>query len=108
MDSRAAQSDLDQAIGLYRQQRYAAARSLLHGIVSADPANATAWDVLGYLERDIGDTAAAAAAFDRALAVQPSDAIAIKGRARMALERAERDILDRYAAALATSPDDPQ
>lgn len=97
---------LDRSIALYRQQSYGEARAALEALLADDPENVTAWNVLGYLEGDIGEATAAAAAFDHALALRPGDPIALKGRARMALERAETDVLRRYAAALRAVPGD--
>jgi tetratricopeptide (TPR) repeat protein len=99
---------LDKAIALYRLHRHDEARSALESLLAQDPANATAWTVLGYLRGDLREAAGAAAAFDRALTLQPDDPTALRGRARMALERSERDVLDRYAAALSASPGDPK
>lgn len=99
---------LNRAIDQYRRQRYGEARASIHALLSRSPGEATAWNLLGYLEGDIGDAAAAAAAFDRALELRPDDPTALRGRARVALERAEADVLDRYAAALGASPGDPQ
>jgi Tfp pilus assembly protein PilF len=99
---------LDEAISLYRAGRLSEARAAARGAVAGDGADVTGWSLLGYIERDIGDAAAAAASFDRALALRPDDPIALNGRARMALERAESDVLDRYAAAMAISPDEQQ
>lgn len=98
---------LNRAIEQYRQQRYGDARASVHALLSRGPEEATAWILLGYLEGDIGDAAAAASAFDRALELRPGDPTALKGRARVALERAEADVLDRYAAARSASPADP-
>ncbi|HEX8380302.1 MAG TPA: putative 2OG-Fe(II) oxygenase [Allosphingosinicella sp.] len=103
-----AEAALDRAISCYRAQRYGEALSGLRALVSKDPAIATAWSVLGYLHRDLGQAEAAAAAFDRALQLRPDDPAALNGRARMALERSESDVLDRYAAALRASPEDPK
>ena len=64
--------------------------------------------MLGYLQGDLREPAAAAAAFDRALNLRPDDPTALRGRARMALERAEPEALDLYAAALKASPGDPK
>jgi tetratricopeptide (TPR) repeat protein len=107
MEPLSVQAELDRAISQYRLQRYGEARASLQALLSRDPGNVTAWNLLGYLEADTGDAAAAAAAFDRALEVGPDDPTALKGRARVALERAEGDVLRRYAAAQAAAPDDP-
>jgi predicted Zn-dependent protease len=107
MPASAADMSLDHALSLYRAERYSEARVALRTLVEVDPANVTAWNLLGYLEGDVGDAKAAADAFDRALKLNSSDPIATKGRARIALERSEADVLDRYAAALAQSPGNP-
>jgi Flp pilus assembly protein TadD len=108
MDSLVSENPVDQGIALYQQGRYAEARTFLRALVATQPDNFTAWNVLGYLERDIGDSAAAAAAFDEALRRRSDDQIALKGRARLALERAEGNVLKRYAAAMRRSPGDPR
>ncbi|HTK57945.1 MAG TPA: putative 2OG-Fe(II) oxygenase [Sphingomicrobium sp.] len=108
MDSLASQNSVDQGIALYRKGMFAEARTSLRALVAQDSTNVTAWNVLGFLERDIGDAAGAAAAFDKALQLQPNNVIALKGRARMALERAEEDAVDRYEAALLAAPGDLQ
>jgi tetratricopeptide (TPR) repeat protein len=99
---------LERAIALYRLDRHEEARSALESLLGRDPTNATAWTVLGYLQGDLREPAAAAAAFDRALDLRPDDPTALRGRARMALERSEREVLDRYAAALGAAPGDPK
>ena len=98
---------VDHAITLYRAQRLGEAQAEARAVVEADPADVTAWNLLGFLERDLGDIRAAAAAFDCALALRPEDTTALKGRARVALERHEPDTCTRYLAARAAAPDDP-
>lgn len=106
-DGRAGEA-LDRAIALYRLHKLDEARSALEALLARDPLNATAWTVLGYLLGDLREAAAAAAAFDRALDLRPEDPTALRGRARMALERSEPDAVERYAAALKASPGDPK
>jgi Tfp pilus assembly protein PilF len=98
----------DDALELYRAGRLGEARAALTDLLTHQPEHQIAWTALGYLERDIGDAAASAAAFDRSLALDPADRTALAARARIALERAEPGALDRYAAALASSPGDPR
>lgn len=100
-------STVDNAVALYRAGRLSESRAAVRAVVDADPANVTAWNLLGFLERDLGNIRAAAAAFDRAIALRPGDAVSLKGRARIALERHERDTCRRYVAARAVAPDDP-
>lgn len=99
---------MERGISLYQSGAYAEARSLLQAVVAREPTNSMAWNALGYLNRDIGETHAAADAFERALALRSDDPIAVKGRARLAFERGEDDVRARYAAALAMSPGDPR
>ncbi len=49
----------------------------------------------------------AAAAYDRALALDPARALALHGRARLALERAENDAIARFDRALQVHSADP-
>ncbi|HZW47314.1 MAG TPA: tetratricopeptide repeat protein, partial [Microvirga sp.] len=62
---------LDKAIGLYRQGKFAEVRSVLRALIEQTPGHVSAWNLLGYLERDVGQAGAAAAAFERALELQP-------------------------------------
>ena len=96
------------AIDHYGEGRLGQARAELLALVAREPRNGEAWSALGYLHRDIGDAAAAASAFERALEIGSGIRGALGGRARMALERGEPDALDLYQRALAASPDNPQ
>lgn len=99
---------LNRAITLYRLQLYSDARSAFHALASKHPRDVRIWNALGALEREAGEAAAASSAFDRALEASSGDPAALKGRARMALERAEPDVLVRYRSALAVAPGDPE
>lgn len=103
-----ASQTFDEAIALYRSGRLGSARRALAALVAQQPDNALAWTALGYVERDIGELAASASAFDAALRLDPANPTVLAGRARIALERAEPDVLDRYAAASGASPGNPQ
>lgn len=59
---------LADAVLLYQQQRFDDAYAALRAVLDSAEASASAWSLMGYLQRDIGNAAAAAAAFDRALA----------------------------------------
>ena len=99
---------LNRAITLYRLKLYAEARAALRALAAEHAGDVRIWNALAAVEKDVGEAAAAAAAFDRALEISPTDAIALQGRARMSLERAEDDVFERYAAALTVAPDEPQ
>ena len=99
---------LNRAISLCRVRSRQEGLAALRLLISRNPADGALWNVLGFLERDGRDVSAAAAAFDRALSLQPGDPMALKGRAAVARDRGESDVLDRYAAARAASPHDPQ
>ena len=86
----------DHALEHYRAGRLGAARAALKGLLAEQPEHADGWTALGYLQRDIGDAAAAAAAFDAALRINAGDPRSLAGRARIALERAEPNALGRY------------
>lgn len=103
-----ATATLDAALALYRGGQLLAARAMLTRLVERDPGSVTAWNMLGYVNRDLGEASAAALAFDHVLLLYPGDPTALNGRARLALERGEADVLDRYRAALAGSPGDPR
>jgi Tfp pilus assembly protein PilF len=72
------------------------------------PDRANAHSIRGALLRDLDRLDEAATAFDRALALEPSRATALRGRARVALERGEADAAVRFrrcAAGGAAGPD---
>jgi tetratricopeptide (TPR) repeat protein len=97
---------LNQAIQLVRQDRLSEARQDLEAVLAANPKSAAAWRVLGGLERNAGNLASAAEAFDRALELEPGHRVALMGRGRIALERGEHEAASLFAAASAALPDD--
>jgi tetratricopeptide (TPR) repeat protein len=101
-----ADAALNRAIALHRLKRFAEARAALTALAATQPGNIRLWNALGALERDARDLAASAAAYDRALALKADHRLATRGRARVAAERGESDVLARYAAARAIAPDD--
>ena len=58
------------------------------------------WSVRASLERGLGLHHAAAASTERWLAIDPDNSRALHGRARLALERGEQDMIARFEAAL--------
>ncbi|PHQ63107.1 tetratricopeptide repeat protein [Sphingobium yanoikuyae] len=66
------------------------------------------WSVRASLEKTLDDKNAAAASYDRCLALHPTHLQARHGRARLALERGELDAVARFEAALAGQQGDAQ
>ena len=66
------------------------------------------WSTRGNAERTSGDLTSAAISLERALRLSPTNAAALAGRARAALERGESRAVDDYERALAQRPGDPQ
>lgn len=95
----------NRALLLNRLGRHEEARGAFRDLTAKHPADARYWNGLAAVERAGGDLAAAAVAFDRALATAPSDPLATVGRARVALERQEPDALRRYRRARQVAPD---
>jgi Flp pilus assembly protein TadD len=61
----------DMAVQHVKAGNYAAAVPLLEGFVAINPANADAWNQLGYSQRKLGRLDAALASYNRALALEP-------------------------------------
>ncbi len=96
------------ALCLARLGRTQEARATYHRAVGLAPKDAKAWIALGALERNEGDLQAAGNSFDRALALAPAAPPAVHGRARVALERGEKDAARRFTEAERLLPEDPQ
>lgn len=90
-----------QALGEARE-----ALSLLEDVCAANPQDFRAHSARGTALRELGRHVEAAAAYDRALAIEPRLATALKGRAQVALERGEADAAERCQGALAADPGD--
>lgn len=82
-------------------------RAVYHKAAVCAPKDYRPWSALGALERQVGDLAAAADAFDEALKRAPAAPTPVHGRARVALERGERDAHHRFVDAERLLPDDP-
>ncbi|SOB86855.1 Putative 2OG-Fe(II) oxygenase [Sphingomonas guangdongensis] len=65
------------------------------------------WTTRASAERALGDVAAAATSYDRAIAREPANPKALAGRAQMAIERGEADAVAAHQRALAQAPGDP-
>ena len=94
------------AIVLTRLERAHEAVSLLRAREAEGGGQARYWSTRAASERDAGDLSAAAASYERCLALDPAHSRGLHGRARVALERGERDAPARYEAALRALPGD--
>lgn len=81
------------------------ALELLERRESVLSATARYWSIRANAERAVGQKCAALASFDRAVQIDPGNAIALHGRARMSLETG-RPAREHYRSALAVKPDD--
>lgn len=95
----------NRAVILRRIGRFEEARAGYRAALALKPGEARFLSGLGELERAAGDLAAAAAAYDQAIAANAGDTLATIGRARVALERDEPEVLARYDAAQRLAPD---
>ncbi|WP_394270399.1 putative 2OG-Fe(II) oxygenase [Qipengyuania sp.] len=96
---------INHAIALERTGAAGAALAALDQVAQGKR-DARYWSVAGSCARSAGDLARAAACYDRALALENNRALALKGRARVALERGEDDAEARYRAAISVTPGD--
>ncbi|HEV2818476.1 MAG TPA: putative 2OG-Fe(II) oxygenase [Allosphingosinicella sp.] len=83
----------------------AAALPLLERAVEKHPGDARVWQVLGLAQRKLEDLAPAVAAFEKAAALAPGDALIAHSLARSALE-AGMPAIGLYERALALAPND--
>jgi cytochrome c-type biogenesis protein CcmH/NrfG len=65
------------------KQDYAAAVPLLQQVTSAEPMNADAWNLLGFSNRKLGNMEAAAAAYAKALQINPGHLGALEYQGEM-------------------------
>lgn len=97
---------LDHAIALQRMGRHREALSVLSPREQAGRDIARYGRVRALSERSLGNASQAATWYDAAIAADPRHPRALHGRARVALERGERDAVARFDAALAVNPGD--
>lgn len=100
-------SDLEQqADDLARDRDFGGARALLSQVVTADPANFTAWMKLAAMANACGDAKAALEATNGALAIRPLDFMALMMRAMQLSALGQVDKAgEAYGRALAQMPD---
>lgn len=95
---------LNHAIALQKLGRPGEAVAVLKSIEAAGRGLPKYCGVRGSCHRDAGQLEEAARWFDAAVAANPQYALALHGRARVALERGERSALAHIDAALAVKP----
>lgn len=87
--------------------RHGEAAAMLKEIVTRAPHNAAANSAMGASLLSLERPHEAADAFDKALSVQPSRQVALRGRARTALELGEAESVARHVVALRAEPGRP-
>ena len=95
---------LNQALLLTDLGRVEEARAGFLAMTRLRPDDSRGWAGLGALELAAEKLDAAAAAYDRALALAPTNPTVANGVARVAMLRGDSDALDRYGYALSLSP----
>ncbi|WP_239806840.1 putative 2OG-Fe(II) oxygenase [Croceicoccus hydrothermalis] len=96
------------AIALHRFGRHDEALSALSGCECSAHRDARYFATRGHVERALSLLDEAAKSYDHALSLKPDHARAMHGRARIALERADADVVARYEAALRLNANDPE
>lgn len=96
------------AVMLSRLERHGEAADWLAARHQHCQDNPKYWSARAAAERSSGRMAAAAMSYDRCLAVDPNHPRALHGRARVALERGEDDMVERFEVALAVSQGDAE
>ncbi|MCC2977362.1 tetratricopeptide repeat protein [Sphingomonas sp. PL-96] len=91
-----AEALVNRAVLHQQRQDPVAALADIEAALALVPARGSAHSIHGTILRDLDRLDEAAAAFDRALAFEPSRATALRGRARVALERGEPDAAGRF------------
>lgn len=97
---------VNHAIALQQLGRHAQAVAVLAPHEAAARRDARYASVRALSERALGHPGEAARWYDAALAIEPTRARALHGRARIALERGEADAAARFDRALAVTPGD--
>lgn len=97
---------VNHAIALQQLGRHAQAVAALTPHEAAARRDARYASVRALSERALGHPGEAARWYDAALAIEPTRARALHGRARIALERGEADAVARFDRALAVTPGD--
>lgn len=80
-----------QAKALVDAGNYAEARVMLKDITAAEPANADAWNLLGFSSRKSGDLKAASKAYTKALKLNPQHLGALEYQGEMYIEMGKLD-----------------
>lgn len=87
----AAVGSYSDAKALAYKGKYAEARDMLKGITAAEPANADAWNMLGYSNRKLGDLKAASKAYAKALKINPGHLGALEYQGEMFIQMGDAE-----------------
>jgi tetratricopeptide (TPR) repeat protein len=98
----------NRAILLQKLGRFEEALRNIDSLLAARPREARFLSAQGALLRELNRLGEAAQAFDTALAQDPKRVVALRGRARVALERGEEGAVAHYERALAVDPASPE
>jgi tetratricopeptide (TPR) repeat protein len=101
-----AEYGINHAIALQQLGRHGKAVAVLSRYEAAARRDARYASVRALSERALGHPGEAARWYDAALAIEPTRARALHGRARIALERGEADAVTRFDRALSVTPGD--
>jgi len=80
--------------------KFAEARAILKEVTAAEPANADAWNLLGFSARKTGDLRAASKAYSKALKLNPTHLGALEYQGEMYIQMGEIDKAKANLAAL--------
>lgn len=97
---------LNRTLALTQAGRSTEARDGVVAWLAKQPSSATAWRLLGDIDHAAGAFASAAAAYDRAIAIEPDHQAAYRGRAQVALDRGDATALARFEALARSLPAD--
>ncbi|MDB3892163.1 tetratricopeptide repeat protein [Alphaproteobacteria bacterium] len=91
---------LREAVAAIKREEYAAALDFLATETKANPKNADAWNFTGYASRKLGRYDASAAAYDKALAINPNHKGALEYKGELYLTLGQLDNAEAMLARL--------
>lgn len=103
-----ADARFNRALLLQKLGRHKDALAELDRVAARAPGDAKVHSARGNLLRELRRLGEAAEAYELALAAQPQRLTAVRGRARIALERGEHEAVELHRRALALAPEDAE